>query len=200
MFALPLSLSPYLRKQTFRGVSRVTAAPCYRRGGLVADRILSGSASSYDCRVVPVSYSRALRDDEQTCRRLKLVTAHSHHFSKPPNVYLLKTKEYIEGNDEFLVKDASSATDRGTTVETTRATRATTAAKRSIPTDAPMLNYIFDVHSTLNKHQHHHDHRWGPHFEGESTNVTVQAGATVMLDCKILLLQKKTVSTRARPT
>ncbi|XP_050580805.1 zwei Ig domain protein zig-8-like isoform X3 [Bombus affinis] len=57
-----------------------------------------------------------------------------------------------------------------------------------------MLNYIFDAHSTLNKHQHHHDHRWGPHFEGESKNMTVQAGGSAILDCRISLLQDKTVS------
>lgn len=57
-----------------------------------------------------------------------------------------------------------------------------------------MLNYIFDIHNTINKHQHHRDNRWGPHFEGESQNVTAQAGATVILDCKISLLQGKTVS------
>lgn len=73
-------------------------------------------------------------------------------------------------------------------------TKSTTAAKRSVPTDAPMLNYIFDAHSTLNKHQHHHDHRWGPHFEGESKNMTVQAGGSAILDCRISLLQDKTVS------
>ncbi|XP_057330154.1 uncharacterized protein LOC130670717 isoform X2 [Microplitis mediator] len=78
----------------------------------------------------------------------------------------------------------------------TKATKATkgTTVKRSMPTDSPMLNYIFDIHSTLNKHQHHRDNRWGPHFEGESQNVTAQAGATVILDCKISLLQGKTVS------
>ncbi|XP_053982289.1 zwei Ig domain protein zig-8-like isoform X1 [Hylaeus volcanicus] len=72
--------------------------------------------------------------------------------------------------------------------------KATTAAKRSVPTDAPMLYYIFDAHSTLNKHQHHHDHRWGPHFEGEGKNMTVQAGGSAILDCRISLLQDKTVS------
>ncbi|OAD46954.1 hypothetical protein WN48_06388 [Eufriesea mexicana] len=57
-----------------------------------------------------------------------------------------------------------------------------------------MLNYIFDAHSTLNKHQHHHDHRWGPHIEGESKNMTIQAGGSALLDCRISLLQDKTVS------
>ncbi|KAG8232151.1 hypothetical protein J437_LFUL010968 [Ladona fulva] len=44
-------------------------------------------------------------------------------------------------------------------------------------TDSPMLGYIFDTHSSLKQH-HHHDHRWGPHFEGAEaincTNITVQ--------------------------
>lgn len=65
-------------------------------------------------------------------------------------------------------------------------------------TDAPMLNYIFDMFSTANKH-HHHDQRYGPHFEdvqkeGKPTNITVQAGASVYLNCRISLLQDKTVS------
>ncbi|XP_055914485.1 uncharacterized protein LOC129947811 [Eupeodes corollae] len=65
-------------------------------------------------------------------------------------------------------------------------------------TDAPMLNYIFDMFSTANKH-HHHDQRYGPHFEdipkeGNPTNITVQAGASVFLNCRISLLQDKTVS------
>ncbi|XP_034943124.1 zwei Ig domain protein zig-8-like isoform X2 [Chelonus insularis] len=86
------------------------------------------------------------------------------------------------------------STTESTTTTSTKTAKVTTTAKRSIPTDSPMLNYIFDIHSTLNKHQHHRDNRWGPHFEGESQNVTAQAGATVMLDCKISLLQGKTVS------
>ena len=91
-----------------------------------------------------------------------------------------------EGNSS-LITDLPLITD-------SVSTKSTTAAKRSVPTDAPMLNYIFDAHSTLNKHQHHHDHRWGPHFEGESKNMTVQAGGSAILDCRISLLQDKTVS------
>ncbi|XP_037040992.1 uncharacterized protein LOC119077788 isoform X2 [Bradysia coprophila] len=65
-------------------------------------------------------------------------------------------------------------------------------------TDAPMLNYIFDSISSANKH-HHHDHRYGPHFEdissaGNVTNITVQVGSAVYLNCRISLLQDKTVS------
>ncbi|XP_055382587.1 GATA zinc finger domain-containing protein 14 [Condylostylus longicornis] len=64
-------------------------------------------------------------------------------------------------------------------------------------TDAPMLNYIFDTYSAANKH-HHHDQRYGPHFEdkreGNITNITVQAGSTIHLNCRISLLQDKTVS------
>nr|XP_016935035.1 uncharacterized protein LOC108013606 [Drosophila suzukii] len=65
-------------------------------------------------------------------------------------------------------------------------------------TDAPMLNYIFDTFSSANKH-HHHDQRYGPHFEdvqrvGQATNLTVQAGSSIHLNCRISLLQDKTVS------
>ncbi|EDV39556.2 uncharacterized protein Dana_GF10084 [Drosophila ananassae] len=65
-------------------------------------------------------------------------------------------------------------------------------------TDAPMLNYIFDTFSSANKH-HHHDQRYGPHFEdvqrvGQITNLTVQAGSSIHLNCRISLLQDKTVS------
>ncbi|XP_030385684.1 uncharacterized protein LOC115632599 [Scaptodrosophila lebanonensis] len=65
-------------------------------------------------------------------------------------------------------------------------------------TDAPMLNYIFDTFSSANKH-HHHDQRYGPHFEdaqriGQPTNMTVQAGSSILLNCRISLLQDKTVS------
>ncbi|XP_050741992.1 uncharacterized protein LOC108031132 isoform X2 [Drosophila biarmipes] len=65
-------------------------------------------------------------------------------------------------------------------------------------TDAPMLNYIFDTFSSANKH-HHHDQRYGPHFEdvqrvGQATNLTVQAGSSIHLNCRISLLQDKTTS------
>ncbi|XP_049836254.1 uncharacterized protein LOC126281380 isoform X1 [Schistocerca gregaria] len=64
-------------------------------------------------------------------------------------------------------------------------------------TVAPLLlAHIFDTHSPANKH-HHHDHRWGPHFEDDGlnvTNVTVQVGDTAVLNCKISLLQDKVVS------
>ncbi|KAH8305111.1 hypothetical protein KR059_008951 [Drosophila kikkawai] len=75
-------------------------------------------------------------------------------------------------------------------------------SKHALPkgqkTDAPMLNYIFDTFSSANKH-HHHDQRYGPHFEdmqrvGQATNLTVQAGSSIHLNCRISLLQDKTVS------
>ncbi|XP_022219644.2 LOW QUALITY PROTEIN: uncharacterized protein LOC111072225 [Drosophila obscura] len=84
----------------------------------------------------------------------------------------------------------------------TSAVRVDGNSKHSLPkgqkTDAPMLNYIFDTFSAANKH-HHHDQRYGPHFEdaqrlGQSTNLTVQAGSSIHLNCRISLLQDKTVS------
>ncbi|KDR14869.1 hypothetical protein L798_11009, partial [Zootermopsis nevadensis] len=69
-------------------------------------------------------------------------------------------------------------------------------------TEAPMLGYIFDTHSNLNKH-HHHDHKWGPHFEevelgANATNMTVQVGNTANLNCRISFLQDKTVEALRR--
>lgn len=43
---------------------------------------------------------------------------------------------------------------------------------------------------------HHHGPRWGPYFEDgvENVNLTARVGSTVRLDCKIGMLQDKTVS------
>lgn len=87
----------------------------------------------------------------------------------------------------------SITTASTTTKKMTRTTTAPTTEKKSILTESSLSNFILDAHNTINKHLHHHDHRWGPHFEGESRNVTVQIGANVTLDCKISLLQGKTV-------
>ncbi|XP_063709345.1 uncharacterized protein LOC134837883 [Culicoides brevitarsis] len=68
------------------------------------------------------------------------------------------------------------------------------AAKNSKINAPPGLNYVFDAHPNINKH-HHHDYRYGPHFEtGNVTNITVQAGSTFYLHCRISLLLDKTVS------
>ncbi|XP_059487440.1 uncharacterized protein LOC132203584 [Neocloeon triangulifer] len=71
-----------------------------------------------------------------------------------------------------------------------------TAKSPEARTDAPkkLLGYIFDTHMNI-KH-HHHDHRWGPHFEevSNSTNITIKVGSSVTMNCRISLLQDKTVS------
>lgn len=43
---------------------------------------------------------------------------------------------------------------------------------------------------------HHHDHRWGPYFEdGQNfTTLAVPVGGTMHLDCRVGMLQDKTVS------
>ncbi|KAJ9593565.1 hypothetical protein L9F63_014872, partial [Diploptera punctata] len=81
---------------------------------------------------------------------------------------------------------------------TTTVSPQTTTAPPQLKTEAPMLGYIFDAHSNLNKH-HHHDHKWGPHFEevemgSNATNITVQVGSTVNLNCRITLNLRKLVS------
>ncbi|XP_055687307.1 uncharacterized protein LOC129792354 isoform X2 [Lutzomyia longipalpis] len=65
--------------------------------------------------------------------------------------------------------------------------------------DHPINNFIFDTHSSASGKHHHHSDRYGPHFEdiktvGNVTNITVQIGSSVYLNCRISLLQDKTVS------
>ena len=60
-------------------------------------------------------------------------------------------------------------------------------------TDSPMLNYIYDARSSAHKHLHHNQ-RFGPNFETNTTNITVQIGSTATIDCKISLLQDNAVS------
>lgn len=68
-----------------------------------------------------------------------------------------------------------------------------------LKTDAPMLNYIFDSHSSKGKHHHHDTYKWGPHFDPSDvhlngTTVTVQVNGTAILNCRVNYLQDKTVS------
>jgi hypothetical protein len=73
---------------------------------------------------------------------------------------------------------------------------ATTVKSPAARTETPkkLLGYIFDTH--INIKHHHHDHRWGPHFEevSNSTNMTVKVGSSATMNCRISLLQDKTVS------
>ncbi|XP_065361881.1 serine-rich adhesin for platelets [Calliphora vicina] len=92
----------------------------------------------------------------------------------------------------------SSRINTGTTRISARKVDSKHILSKAHKTDAPMLNYIFDTFSSANKH-HHHDQRYGPHFEdvqlvGQPTNMTVQAGSSIHLNCRISLLQDKTVS------
>ncbi|XP_031621554.1 uncharacterized protein LOC116339674 [Contarinia nasturtii] len=72
-----------------------------------------------------------------------------------------------------------------------------TSAQKQHKPDAPMLNYIFDSH-LANKHRHY-DPRYGPHFDDvhvaeKVANVSAQLGSTAYLNCRIRLLQDKTVT------
>ncbi|XP_067613772.1 probable serine/threonine-protein kinase DDB_G0267686 [Eurosta solidaginis] len=112
----------------------------------------------------------------------------------------------VEQHSGGIMSKASGATSMMMATSATsghqRASAKRVESKYILPkpqkTDAPMLNYIFDTFSSANKH-HHHDQRYGPHFEdvqrvGQPTNLTVQAGSSIHLNCRISLLQDKTVS------
>ncbi|XP_023309202.2 putative GPI-anchored protein pfl2 [Lucilia cuprina] len=100
--------------------------------------------------------------------------------------------------DPVTANGNSSKINTGTTRISARKVDSKYILSKAHKTDAPMLNYIFDTFSSANKH-HHHDQRYGPHFEdvqlvGQPTNMTVQAGSSIHLNCRISLLQDKTVS------
>uniref|UniRef100_A0A336LKU9 CSON010974 protein n=1 Tax=Culicoides sonorensis TaxID=179676 RepID=A0A336LKU9_CULSO len=63
-------------------------------------------------------------------------------------------------------------------------------------TESAMLNYIYDQYAP-NKHRHY-DFRLGPHFEGAKvggvSNVTVHLNGTAYLNCKVAILQDRTVT------
>ncbi|XP_063709038.1 uncharacterized protein LOC134837585 [Culicoides brevitarsis] len=63
-------------------------------------------------------------------------------------------------------------------------------------TESAMLNYIYDQYAP-NKHRHY-DFRLGPHFEGAKvggvSNVSVHLNATTYLNCKVAILQDRTVT------
>ncbi|XP_030570621.1 uncharacterized protein LOC115769793 [Drosophila novamexicana] len=108
--------------------------------------------------------------------------------------------QQVAGNGSLAMPTPSTAS--GADKSPVRTSAKKVESKYILPkqqkTDAPMLNYIFDTFSAANKH-HHHDQRYGPHFEdvqrvGQPTNMTVQAGSSIHLNCRISLLQDKTVS------
>ncbi|KAH8365990.1 hypothetical protein KR093_007971 [Drosophila rubida] len=108
----------------------------------------------------------------------------------------------VSSDGQQVAVDSSSIAPTSSTSSNVRTSAKKVESKFILPkqqkTDAPMLNYIFDTFSSANKH-HHHDQRYGPHFEdvqrvGQPTNMTVQAGSSIHLNCRISLLQDKTVS------
>ncbi|KAG5679583.1 hypothetical protein PVAND_009143 [Polypedilum vanderplanki] len=73
-------------------------------------------------------------------------------------------------------------------------TKPTHGSSQPKKTDAPMLNLVYDSHIK----QRYPDFRLGTHFDqvavGSLINVTIQDGKTAYLNCKINLLQDKTVT------
>lgn len=109
------------------------------------------------------------------------------------------TQSSLIHNVSFETLPISTITQSSTTASSPTGLIRTYKNRDFLKTDAPMLNYIFDTHSSKGKHHHHDTYKWGPHFDPSEahlngTTVTVQVGDTAILNCKVNFLQDKTVS------
>ena len=52
--------------------------------------------------------------------------------------------------------------------------------------------FIFQTLNSVHRH-HHHSHPWGPHFEENPINITVDEGGNTGLDCRVGLIEDKLV-------
>lgn len=89
----------------------------------------------------------------------------------------------IDSTKSFKVPPPSQETDTGTT------TSPPNANAEMVPHVVPVKNTYFD-----------HDIRYGPTFEDSNANmtkITIQLGEDAHLNCRISLLQDKTVSGKA---